>query len=282
MGHDLESVHKKNGRPAVNRLASKVAIVTGAARGIGAGVSKTLAKEGAKVVLTDMSDSVEQTALDLSRSGGNTAAFKMDVTSTDQIDHVVQEVLAKFGRVDILVNNAGMYPRCNLVEMSDEFLRRMFEVNVYGMFRCARAVLPIMMKQRYGKLVNTSSVTGPFVSDPSGGQTAYAASKAAVLGFTTALALEVAQYGINVNCICPGHIETPGGREQTSDSTYPDKDLEELAHTIPMYRLGSPEEVGDLVAFLVSDESKYVTGTHFVIDGGNILQETYRGPYGPK
>jgi NAD(P)-dependent dehydrogenase (short-subunit alcohol dehydrogenase family) len=204
------------------------------------------------------------------------------VTSTQRVDQVVKQVADKFGRIDVLVNNAGIYPRCGLSEMSDDLLLRMFDVNVFGMFRCSRAVLPIMMKERYGKIVNLSSVTGPLVAEPAGGQTAYASTKAAVWGFTTALALEVAQYGINVNCVCPGNIDTPGGREQTSAPNFPDKSLEELGRTIPICRVGTPEEVGDLVAFLVSDESKYMTGTHVVIDGGNIIQETYRGPYSPK
>jgi len=203
----------------------------------------------------------------------------MDVTQTAQVNGVVQEVLSKFGRIDILVNNAGIYPRRNLVDISDQFLHEMFDVNVFGMFRCARAVLPVMMKQRYGKIVNMSSVTGPMVADASGGQTAYAATKAAVSGFTVALALEVAQYGINVNCICPGYIDTLGGREQTLEPGYPDQSMDALARTIPMCRLGTPEEVGELVAFLASDESSYLTGTRVVIDGGNTLQETYRGPY---
>ena len=265
----------------MNKLTNKVAIVTGAWRGIGAGIAQVLAREGAKVILTDLSEAVQETAQEISNAGHSAIAFKMNVSDTDQVNRVVQEAWTKFGRVDILVNNAGIYPRCNLIDMSDVFLRTMFDVNVYGMFRCARAVLPIMMKQRYGKMVNMSSVTGPFVADPTGRQTAYAASKAAVLGFTTALALEVAQYGVNVNCICPGHIDTPGGREQTSEPGYPDKDVERLGSTIPMCRLGTPEEVGELVAFLASDESKYLTGRHIVIDGGNIIQETYRGPYTP-
>jgi NAD(P)-dependent dehydrogenase (short-subunit alcohol dehydrogenase family) len=259
-----------------------VAIVTGAWRGIGAATARVLAQHGAQVVLTDVADGVHEAAEENRKDGLNAVAFKMDVTQTDQVDHVVQEVLSKFHRIDILVNNAGMYPRSNLVDMSDEFLRQMFDVNVFGMFRCARAVLPVMMKQRYGKIVNMSSVTGPMVADASGGQTAYAATKAALLGFTTSLALELAQYGINVNCICPGHIDTPGGRDQTSRTGYPDESMEALGRTIPMCRLGTPEEVGELVAFLACDESSYVTGTHIVIDGGNILQETYRGPYTPQ
>jgi NAD(P)-dependent dehydrogenase (short-subunit alcohol dehydrogenase family) len=266
----------------MGKLAGKVAIVTGARQGIGTGIAKALARHDAEVVLTDMSDSVALTSQSLSEDGLHATAYQMDVTNAHQIDYVVKQVLDRFGKIDILVNNAGIYPRSELLAMSDEFLRNMFDVNVLGMFRCARAVLPIMMKQRYGKIVNLSSVTGPLVADPTGGQTAYASTKAAVWGFTTALALEVAQYGINVNCICPGYIDTPGGRAQMSDPNFPDKSLEELRNTIPMCRLGTPEEVGDLVSFLASDESKYITGTHVVIDGGNIIQETYRGPYSRK
>ena len=266
----------------MNKLADKVAIVTGAWRGMGAGIAKVLARHGAHIVLTDVAGAVHDTAENLRKAGLNAIAFKMDVTKTDEVNHVVQQVLSRFRRIDILVNNAGIYPRSNLAGMPDEFLSRMFDVNIFGMFRCARAVLPSMMEQRYGKIVNMSSTTGPMVGDATGGQTAYAATKAAVLGFTVALALEVAQYGINVNCICPGYIDTPGGREQTAEPSHPDKELEELGRTIPTCRLGTPEEVGDLVAFLVSDESKYLTGTHIVIDGGNIIQETYRGPYTPK
>jgi NAD(P)-dependent dehydrogenase (short-subunit alcohol dehydrogenase family) len=266
----------------LKKLSGKVAIVTGAWRGIGAATARVLAQQGAQVVLTDVADGVHETAEKNRENGLNAIAFKTDVTRTDQVDHMVQEVLGRFRRIDVLVNNAGIYPRSNLIDMSDEFLREMFDVNVFGMFRCARAVLPVMMKQRYGKIVNMSSVTGPMVADASGGQTAYAATKAAVLGFTVALALEVAQYGVNVNCICPGSIDTPGGRDQTSEPGYPDKSMEALGRTIPMCRLGTAEEVGELVAFLASDESSYLTGTHIVIDGGNILQETYRGPYAPR
>jgi NAD(P)-dependent dehydrogenase (short-subunit alcohol dehydrogenase family) len=266
----------------MGKLAGRVAIVTGARQGIGAGIAKVLARHDAHVVLTDASDSVTTTAQGLSKDGLHASAYSMDVTNGQQVSHVVKQVMDELGRIDILVNNAGIYPRCDLLEMSDDFLRKMFDVNVFGTFRCSRAVLPTMMKQRYGKIVNLSSVTGPLVAEPRGGQTAYASTKAAVWGFTVALALEVAQYGINVNCVCPGNIDTPGGRNQTLDPNFPDKSLEELGRTIPMCRVGTPEEVGDLVAFLVSDESKYLTGTHVIIDGGNIIQETHRGPYSPK
>lgn len=267
----------------MGNLAGKVAIVTGARQGIGAGIAEVLARHDADVVLTDVSDSVTVTAQDLSQDGLHATAYQMDVTKANEVDHVVERVADRFGRIDILVNNAGIYPRCELLEMSDDFLLKMFDVNLFGMFRCSRAVLPMMMKQRYGKIANLSSVTGPLVANVMGGETAYASTKAAVWGFTVALALEVAQYGINVNCVLPGDIDTPGGRDHlAAEPNFQYKSLEELGRAIPMCRLGTSEEVGDLVAFLVSDESQYITGTHVVIDGGNIIQETYRGPYSPK
>ena len=265
------------------KLDDRVALVTGAARGIGAGIARVLAENGANVILTDLSNEVAQTASALQREGYATQSHTMDVTNSHQVNQVFSEVTKKYGKIDILVNNAGIYPRCRLSEMSDEFLQRMFDINVFGMFRCTRAILADMLQRRYGKILNMSSVTGPFVADASGGQTAYASSKSAVWGFTVALALETAQYGINVNCLCPGHIETPGGQEQTrTDSEFPDRNLADLGGTVPKGRMGTPEEVGRLALFLVSDDAAYITGTHVVIDGGNIIQETYRGPYIPK
>lgn len=265
------------------KLEDRVALVTGAARGIGAGIARVLAENGANVILTDLLEEVAQTASVLRGQGYVAQSYKMNVRDSHQVDGVVSEVVEKFRKLDILVNNAGIYPRRDLVEMSDEFLQKMFDVNVFGMFRCTRAVLPGMLQRKYGKILNMSSVTGPFVADASGGQTAYASTKAAVWGFTTALALETAQYGINVNCICPGHIDTPGGQEQTkSNAGFPDRTLIELGQTVPQGRMGRPEEVGRLALFLVSDDAAYITGTQVVIDGGNIIQETYRGPYIPK
>lgn len=269
----------------MTRLEGRVAIVTGAGRGIGAGISRVLASHGAHVVLTDVPEAVEETAGEIQRSGFEAVAYKMDVTSAEEVNDVVQRVLRKFERIDILVNNAGIYPRKKLVDMSEEFLYSMFDVNVFGMFRCAKAVLPAMMEQRYGKIVNMSSVTGPMVGTPAGGQTVYGATKAAVKGFTVALALEVAQHGINVNCIYPGYIDTRsayGLRGSDPDAEDAEERMRAFGRNIPMCRQGTPEEVGELVLFLVSDESKYITGTHIVIDGGNTLQEEFLGPYTPK
>jgi len=266
------------------RLEGKVAVVTGAMQGIGAGISRVLARNGATVVLTDVSSKVEETAKTIASEGFKAESRVMDVTDPDQVAEVMADIERREGRVDILVNNAGIYPRRRLVEMDEEFLHGMFEINVFGMFRCAKAVLPGMMERRYGKIINMSSVTGPMVGAPSGGQTAYGATKAAVVGFTKALALETTQYGINVNTILPGYIYSPGafGLRGSGGDEDAEEKMREFGYKIPMGRQGTPEDVGNLVLFLASDESSYLTGSEIVIDGGNILQEEYLGPYKPR
>ena len=261
------------------RLDGKIAVVTGAMQGIGSGISSVLAKHGAHVVLTDISEKVEETA----RMVMGSNSFKiMDVTNPEQVSSVLKEILKEYKKVDILVNNAGIYPRKKLLEMDEDYMHMMFNINVYSMFRCSKAVLPTMIDRKYGKIINISSVTGPIVGAPSGGQTAYGATKAAVIGFTKALALETAQYGINVNTILPGYIHSPsafGLRGVTKDA---EKAMRDFGYKIPIGRQGTPEDIGNLVLFLASDESCYLTGSEIVIDGGNILQEEYLGPYKPK
>ena len=267
-------MRKKERRNEMGRLEDKVAIITGAARGNGEGAARVMAREGATVVLTDILDEVHETAKNIREHGYKAVSFKMDVTKPVEVNHVVQGVLEQFGRVDILVNNAGVMRLVALVDLSDEVRDNIFDVNVKGTFICTKAVLPSMIKRKYGKIINISSVTGPLVSDP--GQCAYAATKGAILAFTKALAIEVVQYGINVNAICPGVIETEmvkQGAAQTNPED-PESVLKQLARGIPMGRLGTIEELGELVAFLASDESKYITGTSIVIDGGSTLPET--------
>ena len=268
----------------MKRLDGKVVLVTGAAQGIGAGISRVLATHGAVVALTDISGAVMEAAEALQGEGLEAHGYVMDVIERAQVDGVVEKIIEEHGKIDILVNNAGVYPRRSLVEMDDEFMTRMFEINVFGMFRCARAVFPWMMERRYGKIVNMSSVTGPKVGTPAGGQTAYAATKSAVQGFTVALALETAQSGVNVNCVMPGYIESRSARGLRGSEGEGDADeaMMEFGLKIPWGRQGTPEEVGELVLFLASDESRYITGASMVIDGGNTLQEEFLGPYHPK
>jgi hypothetical protein len=281
VGDELEGLQEED---EVKRLEGKVAVVTGAAQGIGAGTSRVLASHGATVCLVDIQESVEQTAEGIRRDGGKASAYRMDVTKAADVEQVFAGIVKDHGRVDILVNNAGIYPRRKLVEMDEEFLHRLFEINVFGMFRCAKAALPGMMDRRYGKIVNMSSVTGPMVGTPAGGQTAYGSSKAAVIGFTKALALETAQYMINVNCILPGYVYSPSAFGIRGSVAGEDAEaaMREFGRKIPMCRQGSPEDVGNLVLFLASDEASYLTGSEVVIDGGNILQEEFLGPYSPK
>jgi NAD(P)-dependent dehydrogenase (short-subunit alcohol dehydrogenase family) len=268
----------------MKRLEGKVALVTGAAQGIGAGISRVLATNGAVVVLTDVLEAVKETAAALRGEGFEAHGWAMDVTDKGHVNGVVERIIEKHGKIDILVNNAGVYPRQKLVEMDDAFMTRVFEINVFGMFRCARAVLPGMKERRYGKIVNLSSVTGPKVGTPAGGQTAYAATKSAVQGFTVALALETAQYGVNVNCVMPGYIESRSawGLRGSEGEVDPETAMKKFGLKIPWGRQGTPEEVGDLVLFLASEESRYITGASMVIDGGNTLQEEFLGPYPPK
>ena len=278
MGDELESLQEE---AAEMKLGGKIALVTGAAQGIGAGISRVLAANGATVCLADIQDRVKQTAEDIRKDGKEAHAYMMDVTKAMEVEGVISRIIKDQGQINILVNNAGIYPRRKLVEMDEEFLHRVFEINVFGMFRCSKAVLPGMMKRRYGKIVNMSSVTGPMVGTPAGGQTAYGSSKAAVIGFTKTLALETAQYMINVNCILPGYIYSPSafGIRGSKEGEDAEASMREFGRKIPMCRQGNPEDIGNLVLFLASDESSYLTGSEIVIDGGNILQEEFLGPY---
>ncbi len=257
------------------RLKDKIAIVTGVSRGIGKGIAKVLAREGAVVILVARSDKVYEAAKEIEAAGYGAVALKANVANFSEVNEVVKKVLEQFGRIDILVNNAGIYPSMLLVDMTEDFWDKVLATNLKGVFNCTKVVLPSMMKQRSGKIVNISSVTGPMVSSP--GMTAYSASKGGVSGFTRALALEVAEYDINVNAICPGYVDTPGMREGMERRGLSPKEVQErierISRSVPLGRLGKTEEVGDLVLFLASDESKYITGIEIVFDGGNIIQE---------
>ncbi len=255
-------------------LKGRIAIVTGASRGLGEGITKAFAGEGATVAMFSRdTQSLRKHVDDLKKMGQEAIAFPVNVVDVAQVNRAVAQLISQFGRVDILVNNAAVAPSALFVEMPDEVRDSVIDVNIKGVWNCTRAVIPHMLKQRYGKVINISSVTGPMVSGK--GMTVYAASKGAVSGFTRTLALEVADYGINVNAICPGSFDTPmfrsvaGKRGWSSDDAY----VKHVGKEIPLGRLGSIEEMGDLAVFLASDKSKYITGAEIVIDGGNVVQE---------
>jgi len=252
-------------------LKGRVAIVTGASRGLGEGIARAFVREGAVVAL--FSRNMERLRELEGELGESAVAFQVDVSDAAQVNQAVQEVLARFGRVEILVNNAAIAPSMPFLETPDEVRDRVIEVNIKGVWNCSKAVLPGMIARKYGKIINISSVTGPMVSGK--GVTAYSASKGAVSGFTRSLALEVAEYGINVNAICPGSFDTPMMRSLAKPRGWASEDeyIKELGKEIPLGRLGTVDEMGDLAVFLASDRARYITGAEIVIDGGNMIQE---------
>lgn len=253
------------------RLTGKIALVTGAAMGNGRGIAEVLLNEGATVILADVSEQVYKTAEEL---GERTYPIFMDVTNREQVNKCVEECEKKFGRIDILVNNAGIARFSKFVDITDELRDLHFKVNVIGPWNCTKAVLPIMLKHKYGRIINMSSVTGPYVADP--GEIAYATSKAALIGFTKSLAIETAAENITVNALCPGYILTPMVMHSAKESNpeNPQAVIDGIAEGVPMRKLGTPKNIGDLVAFLASDAAEYITGQDIIIDGGNSLPET--------
>jgi NAD(P)-dependent dehydrogenase (short-subunit alcohol dehydrogenase family) len=259
----------------MKRLENRIAVVTGAAMGNGLGAAKVLAKNGATLLLLDVSAKVHETAQLLIADGARAEGFIVDVCDSAGLEKFAKGAAEKYGKLDILVNNAGV---CNVVpflELSDAVRDRMFNINIKGVWNCSKAILPYMVKAKYGKIVNLSSVTGPMVVDA--GETAYATTKAAIWGFTKALATEFAACGITVNAVCPGYIDTPMAWSIANESCpeNPQSVIDGIASAVPMKRLGTIEELGDLVAFLASDESRYITGTQVVIDGGSTLPESF-------
>ncbi|MEM0078768.1 MAG: SDR family NAD(P)-dependent oxidoreductase [Nitrososphaerota archaeon] len=247
----------------MGKLQNRVAIVTGAGQGIGKAIALALAKEGAKVVVSDITDLIFDVAKEIEALGSEALPIKCDVTNPNDVNKMVKTTLEKFNRIDILVNNAGIYPFKPFIEMSEGEWDKVLNVNLKGVFNCTKAVVPKMVEQRYGKIINISSIAGAVVGFPQLAH--YSASKAGIIGFTRALALELAPYGINVNAVAPGPIETPGTKILGKET------LESFIKTIPLGRMGKPEDVANLVVFLASDDSSFITGQYIVCDGGYTL-----------
>lgn len=246
------------------RFDGKVAIVTGGARGIGEGISRGFAREGAQVVIADILDDVgNKTASDIVAKGGKAICLKADVTSSKNVNAVVKEVLSRFGEIDILVNDVGWDRPEPFIVSAEETWDKVIAINYKSTVICCRAVLDHMIERKYGKIVNIGSDAGRVGST---GEVVYSGCKGAVIAFTKALAREMVRYNINVNCVCPGPTETPIVMNEMAKAS--PKLLDALKHAIPMGRLGKPEEIAAGVLFMASDDARFVTGQTLSVSGG--------------
>lgn len=240
-------------------LDDKVAIVTGGGGGIGAAIAQRFSREGAKVAIVDIDGAAAEHCADQITSGGNVMPYVADVTNKQAVNEIVTATLKCWGRADILVNVAGGAERKAVIHMTAADWDRVVDMNLKSVFLCCQAVLPAMVKQHYGKIVNISSIYG-FTGNAT--RSSYAAAKAGVAAFTKSLALEHVQDGLNINAIAPGRIETPRVRGHYSAEAW----AAEVAK-IPMGRPGIPEEIASAALFLVLDENKYITGQTIHVNG---------------
>ncbi|AJC94907.1 3-oxoacyl-ACP reductase FabG [Staphylococcus hyicus] len=242
-------------------LSQHIALVTGGANGIGKGIAEALAKAGATVIIGDIDEvNGQQTAQSL-----NGQFYHLDVTDKKNIDTVVDTIIAEHGKIDILASNTGVYPQIEIEELTEADWDNIQNINLKGTFLVTQAVLKQMKQQNYGRVILTSSVTGPITGYP--GWAHYGATKAGQLGYMRSAALEYAKYGITINAVQPGNVLTEGLKAQ--GEAY----LEGTRNIIPTHELGEPADIGYAVAFFAAPEAKFITGQSLVIDGGQILPE---------
>jgi 3-oxoacyl-[acyl-carrier protein] reductase len=247
----------------LQNLRGQVAIITGASRGIGRAIALELSKQGAKIVVNYAASSAAADAVvdTITQAGGDAISFQADVSKVEEVDTLVNAVMEKFSRVDILVNNAGITRDTLLLRMKPEDWQAVIDLNLTGVFLCTKAASKIMLKQRSGRIINITSVAG-LMGNP--GQANYSAAKAGVIGFTKAVAKELASRGITVNAVAPGFIAT----DMTSNLS----NTEEIVKFIPLGRYGQPEEIAGMVRFLAADPAAaYITGQVFNVDGGMVM-----------
>lgn len=249
--------------PSSNFLTDKVALVTGASRGLGKAIALALAKEGASIVAVARSEEALKETLEAIRASGGTAEpFALDVADGEAVEATVEKITARFSHIDILVNNAGVTRDGLLMRMKSEDWDTVLDTNLKGAFNLTKPVGRLMVKQRAGRIINISSVIGLMGN---AGQANYAASKAGLIGFTKSVAREFASRGITCNVVCPGFIETDMTKDLGDDLR------KKLLDRIPLQRLGQPEDVAGVVAFLCSPSASYITGQILTVDGGMVM-----------
>lgn len=244
------------------RLTNKVALITGASRGIGKATALKFAREGARVVVCDVDDTVAETVAQIRIQGGSAIGYKVDVTKSESIEAMVSGAITTYGQIDVLVNNAGVVADAQLKKMTDEQFDKVIDVNLKGTYNCTKAVVDNMIERKCGVVLNASSIVGIYGNF---GQTNYAASKFGVIGMAKTWARELGKHGIRVNAVCPGFIET------SILKSMPEKVVRALEERVPLGRLGRPEEIANTFAFLASDEASYINGAVIEVSGGMTL-----------
>ncbi len=244
------------------RLSNKTTLITGASRGIGKATALKFAREGARVVVCDLDDSVAETVAEIRLRGGSAIGFKVDVTKVDTVAAMVNGALSSYGRIDVLVNNAGIVADAQFKKMTEDQFDRVIDVNLKGTYNCTKAVVEVMLEQKGGVILNASSIVGIYGNF---GQTNYAASKFGVIGMAKTWARELGRHGIRVNAVCPGFIAT------SILGDMPEKVVRAMEEKVPLGRLGKPEEIANTFAFLASDEASYINGAVIEVCGGMTL-----------
>lgn len=248
-------------------FTNQVVLVTGAGspKGIGRTIAQTFGKQGAKVVICDINqEGCDANVEEMKKMGIEAAGYAANLTDPDAVKELVNKIVEKYGRIDVLVNNAGISQKVTVADMTLDDIKRIFSVNMFGLFLITQAVCEVMKKQKYGRIVHLSSVSGKRGGGVFGGAH-YSASKAAVLGFSKNLAREVSQYGITTNCVCPGLINTEIWKSMSKEQA------DAVIAGIPMGRPGETQEVANAIVFLASKEASYITGEEIDINGGSHM-----------
>jgi len=247
----------------MNRLNNKIAIITGGADGIGKAGATRFAAEGATVVIWDVNEEKgNETVAEIVAAGGKAVFAKVNTASFVQVDEATRNAVSEFGRIDILVNNAGITRDASIKKMTPEQWQQVIDVNLTGVFNCAKCVSSVMVEQNYGRIINTSSVVALYGNF---GQTNYAATKAGIIGMTKTLARELGRKGITVNAVAPGFIATEMVRKM------PENIIASMQEKVPVGRLGNPEDIAAAYLFLATDEAAYVNGATLSVDGGMTI-----------
>lgn len=251
----------------MKRLNEKTAIITGSSKGIGRAMAKVFASEGASVlVVSRHQEAGDKTVSEIRQAGGEASYFRADVSQWYDVKAIVSAAIDRYGKVDILCSNAAIFPSTFIETMPIEEWEQVLSVNLTGTFFAVKACFPAMKQQRYGRIVLTSSITGPYTGLP--GWAHYGATKAGMLGFMHTAALEFAKYNVTINAILPGNIHTEGMDEQGEGF------IRSMEQSIPMGKLGDPEDIAYAALFFASDEAKYITGQTLIVDGGQLLPES--------